>query len=228
MSRMWQAAPPSRGPRSQPAQALPMRHIRLQHDLAAGDRNRARTRGGAGAVDGEILNAQFSRPVKSAMAKFKEKRCTARNVDDLLALAVCFDFTAVTLGQVIRHRFAVSKGPLTQPTVVPSIVNSALAIELYLKAFHQYDCGDFLKTHSLIVLFGELREDRKQRLRELWRDSVIVNLAAAKMGGDLAFAVAANNIPASLDDLLAKAEKAFEEWRYFGVYGHGRTAILSD
>lgn len=109
-------------------------------------------------------------------------------------MAIAFANTAAFL-----YERDLKKAPHTRPhSIVPFVVNSAFAIELFLKALHE-KYGSAKRGHKLLVLYDQLPSDAIARIR----------VASA--------AIAASTSPPVFYDarqVLVSLNSAFEDWRY--------------
>ena len=109
-------------------------------------------------------------------------------------MAVAFANTAAFL----YERDLKTMPPSRAFSIVPFVVNSTFAIELFLKALHE-KYGSAKRGHKLLVLYDQLPQEAVNEIRS----------ASAK--------IAAETLPPIYYDprqVLATLNSAFEDWRY--------------
>jgi len=97
-----------------------------------------------------------------------------------------------------------------QMVLIPAMVLSAFASELYLKCLHHIDSGKAPgKTHALQKLFEALPSLRRQRIETLWKQYMV------RHSGGLALAASHGiNVPKDLTVALEDGSLGFEQLRY--------------
>lgn len=100
--------------------------------------------------------------------------------------------------------------PANGLSVAPFVVNSAFAIELYLKTLHQLE-GAPVRGHSLLQLYDGLPDDSRQN---------IVDIARIH-GPSYQVAVADGDV---FRQFVAELDNAFTDWRY--CYETGQTGTV--
>jgi hypothetical protein len=107
--------------------------------------------------------------------------------------------------------------PVSVPTNMPSIVLSALSLELYLKCLVAIERGgDYPYDHEIVNLFNLVSTPRQKRIKDLFdeefnRNPIMVYMreqVANKNGSTL------DKKDLTLKGLLEGANNAFIEWRY--------------
>lgn len=117
--------------------------------------------------------------------------------------SVIFQAAEAFLGVKIKLRGAYERGEVL-PVVLA--VNSALALELYLKCLRTIEVGSFPWGHELDAQFRDLNSDTQEELRRRHDEAA----AAAPFFSDLR----ARGIDTDLDSLLAMGRKTFVNFRY--------------
>jgi len=117
-------------------------------------------------------------------------------VKRMQAAADAFEVTAAPLPSSplrVARTFHGKKWDILPPTLIPSLVNGAFAIELYLKTLVFLDTGKMPTGHKLSTLFNSLSHARRKRLAEIYteefnKDRLLVherNVASDKGSYDL-------------------------------------------
>jgi hypothetical protein len=103
---------------------------------------------------------------------------------------------------------SIPKDKLSQvPTVAPWIVIQAFATELFIKCLHAVD-GREVRGHSLVALFGNLSDERKNRINAIYDEIAKSDEAFAEMQR------AEPTDKLTLAFSLQEMDRAFEIWRY--------------
>jgi hypothetical protein len=97
------------------------------------------------------------------------------------------------------------------PHILPSVmaVNSALALELFLKCLRTIESGGFFKRHELDQLFRDLRKSTRDKIRRRHDE-----IQASAERGPFFAKLRADGFRTDLDSLLKMGRKTFEHFRY--------------
>lgn len=144
---------------------------------------------------------------------------------EIFTHALRFDYSADVLMDYMRNQSRNSSGAIKKwecdefadwvltafpPTMIPAFVCEAFCIELFLKAILTLDEISYRKTHELDKLF--------EKLPKAWKDEVSRVFAAAVSENRYENTRTLTGFPESVEECLAQAAKAFQEWRYHFEY----------
>jgi hypothetical protein len=125
-------------------------------------------------------------------------------VQAMFRQALSFSTTAAHL-----HQQDLLKAPRNGLSLAPFVVNSAFAIELYLKTLHELS-GTSIRGHELLDLYDKLSDATR---------NVVIKHALANAAGYGVTLTAADQFRT----FLAELNNSFVEWRY--CYETGKTGI---
>jgi HEPN domain-containing protein len=100
---------------------------------------------------------------------------------------------------------------ISRYTILPSLVNSALASELYMKCIILLETKKPAQGHHLGKLFSEISRDRQRFIEDVWTNDVISRNAKYH---ERLEAVVGERIPVDLRTILADGGMAFVLFRY--------------
>lgn len=142
---------------------------------------------------------------------------SALDIDELARAATGFDYSAYQLdrGMLTAITNSVSSGgaPFYTPTVIPGLVNSTLAIELYFKVILQHTTGTYPQVHYLDELFNTLDSTIRANIKTIYDKAV--SRKKSQIPPHLPFAKEALNSFLDLYSILQKMRNAFVDWRYY-------------
>ncbi|MGD0141047.1 MAG: hypothetical protein ABSD28_19460 [Tepidisphaeraceae bacterium] len=141
----------------------------------------------------------------------------ANDIDELAGSAIEFDLSAVCLSRqmaaAMEKSLAQGGKPFYTPTIIPSLVNSALAVELYFKCMLQHASNAFPAFHFLKDLFDLLDKRFQTSIQDFYDQLMAKQLADFPPVEPWASQHRANML--SLNALLVKMNNAFVDWRYY-------------
>ena len=159
-----------------------------------------------GKLVGELPTAESDELEIEATSKFLEDKGLLRVPNaTLVAFTQARSFAATSASLFERD---LSKLPRNGASVAPFVVNSAFAIELYLKALGRLD-GIELRGHDLLELFDALPSQTHAAIEQ--------NFSKARWRCGIATL-------AEFRQALKEMRRAFEEWRY--LYEKERTGTI--
>ena len=96
------------------------------------------------------------------------------------------------------------------PHIIPTTVNSAFSLELYLKCLRIIEGNPAGNTHDLECIFDKLLPESKKAIRKYFREElnrkpIVIQLRAAGY----------SNRKLQFRFILRNAKDAFEQWRYY-------------
>jgi hypothetical protein len=127
-------------------------------------------------------------------------------VQAMFRQALSFSTTAAHL-----HQQDLLKAPRNGLSLAPFVVNSAFAIELYLKTLHELS-GTSIRGHELLDLYDKLSDATR---------NVVIKHALANAAGYGVTLTAADQFRT----FLAELNNSFVEWRY--CYETGKTGTVT-
>jgi hypothetical protein len=163
-----------------------------------------------GIIVGEVPATGDYETDLQSMRQFLEDKGLHRETTKVQAMfrqALSFATTAAHL-----HRTELLKAPRNGLSVTPFVVNSAFAIELYLKALHELQATNPGREHHLLKLYEGLTPDTQ---------SVVIKHAMAEGRSYGAEVTSANQFREFVEEL----DSAFVDWRY--CYESGRASKIT-
>jgi hypothetical protein len=148
----------------------------------------------------------------------------ARDIKELATAAVAFDYSATVLEKqnaIVLHRVsALRTTDIAVPTLITSLINSALAIELYFKAIIQHAPGSqgFPELHLLKTLFDVYLDSRAQKSIRDHYDRLMPKGQVLLREMTKHFPPAMRPVIESVDDILSQSDDVFRKWRYYFQY----------
>ena len=148
------------------------------------------------------------------------KKCCAGR-EKMMAEARSLDWVAQQLSNALNRRDIEPSQGYVAPLgyLLSSVVLQALAAETALKALQMLKLGYFIKTHDLLKLFRQLQPDM--------RDGISITYRAVVQAFNTANPTT-NNLESSIEDVLRKHRRDFEEWRYVYELDDGANISLLD
>lgn len=162
-----------------------------------------------GIIVGEVLATGDRDKDIEVMRQFLKDKGLHKEVTKVQAMfrqALSFSTTAAHL-----HRQDLLKAPRNGLSLAPFVVNSAFAVELYLKTLHEIG-GTSIRGHELLELYD--------KLSDATRDVVIKHALAE--GKDYGAPVTTAD---QFRQFVAEINNSFVEWRY--CYETGKTGAVS-
>lgn len=119
-----------------------------------------------------------------------------------------------------RESARVLSGPgqtVQVPFVIPAIVCSAFAAELFMKCLVLVERGAAPRGHQLRTLFSRLAPASRAAVSKRFDELIVANPTAQAMKAQFP------DVPLAIDDVLDTVDRVFEQWRY-AYEGHAGSA----
>ena len=141
--------------------------------------------------------------------------------EKMMAEARSLDWVAQQLSNALNRRDIDPSQGYVAPLgyLLSSVVLQALAAETALKALQMLKLGYFIKTHDLLKLFKQLQPDMRDGI------SITYRALAQALNTESPTAI---DPESSLEDVLRRHRRDFEEWRYVYELDDGASIGLLD
>ncbi len=162
-----------------------------------------------GVIVGEVPATGDRQKDIEAMRQYLKDKGLHREVTKVQAMfrqALSFATTAAHL-----HERDLLKAPRNGLSIAPFVVNSALAIELYLKTLHELE-GTTIRGHELLDLYDQLNDATR---------TVVVKHAFENASGYGVKLITADQFRS----FVAELNNSFVDWRY--CYESGKTGTVT-
>ncbi len=148
------------------------------------------------------------------------KKCRADR-EKMMAEARSLDWIAQQLSNALNGRDIDPSQGYVAPLgyLLSSVVLQALAAETALKALQMLKLGYFVKSHDLLKLFKQLQPDMRDGI------SITHQTLVQAFNTENPTTI---NVKSSIEDVLRKHRRDFEEWRYVYELDDGASISLLD